>query len=25
MNASGLRRKFDPDAYVRRVESLEAG
>ncbi len=25
MNASGLRRKFDPDAYVKRVERLEAG
>ena len=25
MNASGLRRKFDPDAYVKRVERLAAG
>mgnify|MGYP006295405795 CR=1 FL=1 len=24
MNAAGLKRKFDPDAYVRRVERLEA-
>ncbi|MEN6425694.1 MAG: deoxyribodipyrimidine photolyase, partial [Phycisphaerales bacterium] len=25
MNASGLRRKFDPDAYVKKIEGLEAG
>ncbi|MBP7053207.1 MAG: deoxyribodipyrimidine photo-lyase [Phycisphaerae bacterium] len=25
MNAAGLRRKFDADAYVRRIERLEAG
>lgn len=25
MNASGLRRKFDPDAYVERIERLAAG
>jgi deoxyribodipyrimidine photo-lyase len=25
MNASGLRRKFDPEAYVGRIERLEAG
>ncbi len=25
MNAAGLKRKFDPDAYVRKVEDLETG
>jgi len=25
MNAPGLRRKFDPDGYVKRIEGLEAG
>ncbi|HPC94833.1 MAG TPA: deoxyribodipyrimidine photo-lyase [Sedimentisphaerales bacterium] len=25
MNAAGLKRKFDPDAYVRKVERIESG